>query len=192
MCRWPAWTTDSCSQSAASGSAAGRPVPGRDSPPGELQRADRIKASHLDARPHRRSARTVSARWVASPCASAGPVAPGGCGACHASRARHQATSSRGGRGQSRPDGTDLAVIASRLGVAGTPRNRPHHGRAGTRGGQPDLHPQRDAGVSANDEQRSQPSGQIHRPRPSTLSRLARPGWLILGRRRPSAFARLV
>ena len=54
------------------------------------------------------------------------------------------------------------------------------------RGGQPDLRPGAMPEVSADDEQPSKPSGQIHRPRPSTLSRLARPGWLILGRRRLS------
>ena len=132
----------------------------------ELHRADRIKASHLDTPPASAQRKNGERELGGVPCASAGPAAPGGCGACHASRARHQATSSRGGRGQSRPDGTDLAVIASRLGVAGTLGNRPRHGRAGTRAGQPDLHPQRDAGVSADDEQRSQP---LPDPSPATF-----------------------
>ena len=56
------------------------------------------QATSMPHHPHRRSARTASVRWVASPCAFVGPAAPGGCGACCASRARHQATSSRGGR----------------------------------------------------------------------------------------------
>jgi hypothetical protein len=125
-------------------------------------------------------------RWVASRCGSAGPAAPGGCGACYASRARHQATSSKESEVTVGPTVRTWRSSPVAWALPVLPGGRPRHGRAGTGEASPTFAPGAMPEVSADDEQRSQRSGQIHRPRASTLSRLARPDWLILGRRRPS------
>jgi hypothetical protein len=136
-------------------------------PSGELQRVDRIKASHLDAAspaPAQRKngerevsgvprvRRTGGAKWLRRLLRKPGKAPR-----------RHPVAEAEA----KQPDGTDLAVIASRLGVAGTPGNRPCHGRVGTQEASPTFAPSAMPG--------SRPTTtafpalyQIHRPRRST------------------------
>ena len=140
-------------------------------------------------RPHRRSARTVSASWVASPArppdrrrqVAAEPATQAGQGT-----RRHPVEEAEAKVGP-----TERTWRSSPVAWALPERWEIDHVMGEQEPGQasPTFTPS--AMLGSRPTTNSVPSlYQIHRLRPSTLSCLARPGWLILGRRRPSVLRR--